>query len=251
MGVKKNFGYNLILTFCNYLFPLITYPYISRVLGVELIGTCSFVDSIVNYFILFSTLGVGSYGVREISRCGDDRERRNAVFSSLVTLNALFSILAVAVLVICTFTLPQLAEYKEFLGIGIIKLIFNLFLIEWFFQGIEQFKYITIRSVIIRAIYVMAILLFVKSKEDVYLYYGMTSAIVVINSIINWNYSRKFRSFSLKSVDLRLFIAPVITFGYYRLLTSMYTTFNTTFLGFSSGDVEVGYFSTATNSTAS
>lgn len=246
MGVKKNFGYNLILTFCNYLFPLITYPYISRVLGVELIGTCSFVDSIVNYFILFSTLGVGSYGVREISRCGDDRERRNAVFSSLVTLNALFSILAVAVLVICTFTLPQLAEYKEFLGIGIIKLIFNLFLIEWFFQGIEQFKYITIRSVIIRAIYVMAILLFVKSKEDVYLYYGMTSAIVVINSIINWNYSRKFRSFSLKSVDLRLFIAPVITFGYYRLLTSMYTTFNTTFLGFSSGDVEVGYFSTAT-----
>ena len=246
MGVKKNFGYNLILTFCNYLFPLITYPYISRVLGVELIGACGFVDSIINYFILFSMLGVGSYGVREISRCGDDLQRRSAVFSSLVTLNGLFSILAVIVLVVCTFTLPQLSEYKEFLGIGVVKLIFNLFLIEWFFQGIEQFKYITVRSVIIRSIYVLSILLFVKSRHDVYLYYGLTSAIVVINSIINWGYSRKFRTFSFKYVNLRLFIAPVITFGYYRLLTSMYTTFNTTFLGFSSGDVEVGYFSTAT-----
>lgn len=246
MGVKKNFGYNLILTFCNYLFPLITYPYISRVLGVELIGACGFVDSIINYFILFSMLGVGSYGVREISRCGDDLQRRSAVFSSLVTLNGLFSILAVIVLVVSTLTIPQLSQYKEFLGIGVVKLIFNLFLIEWFFQGIEQFKYITIRSVVIRSLYVLSILLFVKSKRDVYLYYGLTSAIVVINSIINWGYSRRFRKFSFKSVNLRLFIAPVITFGYYRLLTSMYTTFNTTFLGFSSGDVEVGYFSTAT-----
>ena len=246
MGVKKNFGYNLVLTFCNYLFPLITYPYISRVLGVELIGACSFVDSIINYFILFSMLGVGSYGVREISRCGDDHQRRTTVFSSLVSINALLSTVAIAALVVCTFTIPQLNSYKEFLGIGLVKLIFNIFLIEWFFQGIEQFKYITIRSVIIRALYVLAILLFVNNKEDVYIYYGLTTAIVVLNSIINWNYSRKFIRFSIRSINLKLILVPVLTFGYYRLLTSMYTTFNTTFLGFSSGDVEVGYFSTAT-----
>ena len=68
MSVRRNFIYNLILTFSSYLFPLLTYPYVSRVLGVIGIGTCNFVDSIIDYFILFSGLGIGSYGVREIAR---------------------------------------------------------------------------------------------------------------------------------------------------------------------------------------
>ena len=82
-SVKKNFGYNLLLTFCKYLFPLITYPYVSRVLGVDKIGTCNFVDGLINYFILFSTLGIGSFGVREIARCKGNLDERNRVFSSL------------------------------------------------------------------------------------------------------------------------------------------------------------------------
>ena len=246
MGVKKNFGYNLILTFCNYLFPLITYPYVSRVLGVNKIGICNFVDSIINYFILFSTLGVVSYGIREIARCGSDRKQRDEVFTNLFLTNLVLMVPALIVLFLCTKYVPQFQPYSAYLGIGAMKIIFNVFLIEWFFQGIERFKYITISSVIIRFFYVISVLLFVKEQEDVVIYYFLTTLIVVVNAIVNWSYSKKFTSFTFKHLSLRHYLIPILIFGYYRILTSMYTTFNVTFLGFASGNEEVGYFSTAT-----
>lgn len=244
--IKKNFGYNLVLTVCNYLFPLLTYPYVSRVLGVSNIGICNFVDSIINYFILFSMLGVGSYGVREIARCKDNQVRRNDVFSNLFFINALMTIMSIIVLILCTFLIPRLLPYREFLGVGVLKVLFNLFLIEWFFQGIQQFKYITIRSVIVRFIYVILIFLFVKNHDDTLIYYALTCLTIVLNSVFNWNYSKKFKRFSFKQIHISHYIKPILIFGYYRILTSMYTTFNTTFLGFSNNDTEVGYFSTAT-----
>lgn len=246
MGVKKNFGYNLILTGCNYIFPLIIFPYISRVLGVEQIGVCNFVDGIINYFIIFSMLGISSFGVREIARCGNNITQRNIVFSNLVFTNLLLTVLSVSSLVVCTYTIPKLLPYKEFLLVGILKIFFNVFLIEWFFQGIERFKYITIRSVIVRILYLIAIFIFVKSKEDSLVYFFLTSLMIVVNACTNWIYSINFRTFDFKHLRLRAFIKPILVFGYYRILTSMYTTFNTIFLGFTSGDVEVGFFSTAT-----
>lgn len=245
-SVKKNFGYNLILTFCNYLFPLLTYPYVSRVLGVNGIGACNYVDSIINYFILFAQLGIGSYGVREIARCKNNQEKRNEVFNNLFFVNVVMFIIASVSLVICTYNIPSLSPYKDFLLLGLIKLVFSLFLIEWFFQGIEQFKYITIRSVIVRMIYVISVFVFVHDKTDIYIYYGLTSLIIVLNAVFNWNYSRKFRTLSLSSLHPSVYITPILIFGYYRILTSMYTTFNVMFLGWTSGDTEVGYFTTAT-----
>ncbi len=245
-SLKKNFGYNLILTFCNYLFPLITYPYVSRVLGVENIGTCNFVDGIVNYFILISSLGLASYGVREIAKCRDNLERRNYVFSNLIVLNIITTIITTISLVCITFLLSSLKPYQEFLYLGVIKVVFNMFLIEWFFQGIQNFKYITIRSVFVRLLYVIFVFIFVNTKEDVIIYYGLTIGMIVINATINWLFSLKFRHFSFQNLQLKIFVLPILTFGYYQLLTSMYTTFNLVFLGFSTNDAEVGYFSTAT-----
>ena len=245
-SIKKNFSYNLILTFCNYLFPLLTYPYLSRVLGVEKIGVCNFVDSIIHYFILFSMLGVSSYGIREIAKCREHINQRNYVFSNLILINIIGTVVALLTLIGCTLWVPTFQPYREFLGIGAMKLVFHMFLIDWFFVGLQKFKYITIRSVIVRTIYVLLIFILVNSKEDANTYYALTVLATIVNAIINWNYSRNFRKLSFKHINLRLFILPVLTFGYYRVLTSMYTTFNIVFLGFTSGDVEVGYFSTAT-----
>lgn len=244
-SVKKNFSYNLILTGCNYIFPLIIYPYVSRVLGVENIGVCSYVDSIINYFVLFSMLGVGSLGVREISRCKDDLDLRNKVFSSLLSINLITTVFAVILLVLGTLFIPFLSEYKEYLGIGVIKLVFNAFLIEWFFQGIQEFKYITIRSVAIRILYIVSLFIFVRTKDDTLMYYALTCSITLVNALCNLSYSRRFCSFKFNSISPTLFIVPVLSFGYYRILTSLYTTFNTFYLGTISNNVEVGYFSTA------
>ena len=245
-SVKKNFAYNLLLTLSKYLFPLITYPYVSRVLGVTNIGICNFVDSLIDYFVLFSMLGVGSFGVREIARCKGDLDRRNKTFSSLVAMNFIGTIVAVVVLVVCTLYVPRLQEYRDFLWIGLVKLFFSLFLIEWLFEGLQEFKYITLRTIAVRTLYVISIFVFVHTPDDTVVYYALTVGTVFFNALLNWNYSKKFRKFIFSQINFRIFILPVLVFGYYRLLTYMYTTFNMVFLGFSSGDKEVGYFATAT-----
>ena len=245
-SLKKNFGYNLLLTFCNYFFPLITYPYVSRVLGVDKIGMCNFIDGIINYFVLFSVMGIGSYGVREIAKCRDNIALRNKVFSNLIALNLCGTFLAVIVLVFLTLFLPSFQPYRPFLWLGCVKLIFNVFLIDWFFQGLQKFKYITACSVFVRLVYVISVFVFVHDKEDAAIYFALLVMTTVINAVINWNYSQKYRTLSFKALTLSLYLTPVLVFGYYRILTSMYTSFNVVFLGFTSGDAEVGYFTTAT-----
>lgn len=248
-SIKRNFGYNLILTAANYIFPLIIYPYISRVLGVNNIGACNFVDSIINYFVLFSTLGVGSLGVREIARCTDNRLQRNIVFSNLLLFNMVMTFLSIIVLIICTYTISSLAPYKEFLLIGVFKLLFTPLTIEWFFQGIQVFKFITVRTIFVRILYVISLFVFVHKESDVYVYYTLTILIVLINGIWNYTYSKHFVSFTFKNFKPMLYFSPLLVFGYYRILTSLYTTFNTFYLGFTSGDMEVGFFTTATKIT--
>ena len=245
-SIKKNFGYNLLLTFCNYLFPLITYPYVSRVLGVDKIGMCNFVDGIINYFVLFSAMGIGSYGVREIAKCRDNIALRSKVFSNLIALNLCGTFFAVIILVLFTLFLPSFQPYRPFLWLGCVKLIFNVFLIDWFFQGLQKFKYITACSVFVRLVYVISVFVFVHDKEDAAIYFAFLVMTTVINAVINWNYSQKYRTLSFKSLTLSLYLTPVLVLGYYRILTSMYTSFNVVFLGFTSGDAEVGYFTTAT-----
>ncbi|WP_034523139.1 oligosaccharide flippase family protein [Bacteroides uniformis] len=92
-SIKKNFFFSTFLTISNYVFPLITYPYVSRVLQVERIGLCNFVDSIINYFILFSMLGISTYGIREIAKNKSDKTKLNQTFYDLISINILMSIL--------------------------------------------------------------------------------------------------------------------------------------------------------------
>lgn len=245
-SVKKNFAWNLILTCSGYVLPLITYPYISRVLGVGNIGICGYVDSIIDYLILFSALGVGSLGVREIARVKEDANQLREVFSSLLFFNTAMTILSCLVLVILAFTVPRLYEIREYVFIGLVKLISNAFLIEWFFKGLQDFRFITIRSLSIRVLYVFAVFAFIHTSNDVWIYYLLNSLMVLINSVVNYYYSRRFTRFSFGDIHLRKYISRILGFGYYLILTSLYTSFNTLFLGSVCPNEEVGYYVTAT-----
>ena len=99
-SIKYNFFMNALLTISGFIFPLITFPYVSRVLGVENIGICNFVDSLLNYFILFSVMGVSSYGVREIARYADDKKTLQVIFSNLVCINGVGTIITAILLVV-------------------------------------------------------------------------------------------------------------------------------------------------------
>lgn len=245
ISLKKNILYSSLLTVSNFLFPLLVYPYISRVLGATNIGICNFIDSVINYFILFSMMGINTIGIREIAKIKTDTHQLSKTYSSLLSLNLITTCIALIALFISVLIIPELAKHKTTMYIGALKLLFNSLLIEWFYKGLENFKFITQRSVLIRIAYVILIFLLVKNKEDYNIYYGITVMTIVINACINLFYAKKFTSFSLKIISFEHYLRPYFILGVYYFLTSMYSSFNIAYLGFIAGETEVGYYTTA------
>jgi len=245
-SLKKNFFYSAFLTLANYVFPLITYPYVSRVLGVTNIGICNFVDGVVNYFILFSMMGISVVGVREIAASRDNQQQKDSTFSGLLSLNAATSLVAALALLASIFLFPKLYAYKELMGIGVIRLISNFLCIEWLFKGLEDFRYITFRSIVIKSLFVVAVFVFIRKPEDYGLYYLLLCLSILVNALVNIIHSRRFVSFTWKRISLRSLAGPYFLIGLYSIMTSMYTTFNVIFLGFASTDEQVGFYSSAT-----
>jgi len=245
-GIKKNFFYNMILTVGNYIFPLLTYPYVSRVLGASNIGAFSYSDAIIDYFILFASLGIISFGVREIARVKNNPEKRNQIFSTLLFLNILLSFLAIAILIVAVNVIPKLFAYKPYLFVGITKIAFSALLIEWLYQGLSEFKYITIRSIVVRSLFVISVFCFVRDAGDTLIYYLLICLTVFFNAILNLWQSRKYVCFRTSAIKIGSVMIPVLVFGLYKILTAMYTSFNIIYLGSVSDDTQVGYYYTAT-----
>lgn len=244
--LKKNIFYSALLTVANYVFPLITYPYVSRVLGVTNIGICNFVDNIVNYFLVFSTMGISILGVREIAEARDDRARRDQVFSSLLFLNALTTFIAAAVLLAVTFLVPSLNEYRRLLFVGVAKLVANGLFLEWLYQGIEEFRYITRRSILIKTFYVISVFLFIRTADDYEVYFLLLALSAIANALVNAFCSRNYVSFKPSLVRPRPFVKSYFILGVNFILTSMYTSFNVMYLGLRTDPDQVGFYTSAT-----
>ena len=246
MSLQKNFIYSSILTVSKYLFPLIVYPYVSRTLGLSNIGIVNFVDNLVNYFVFISMMGITTVGVREIAAVRSNQQELSKTFVSLLSLTAITTLIAVAALWIAMYTVPALMPYQDLLYVGLIKLVFNLFLMEWFFMGVEDFRYITNRSILVKCLYVLCVFMFVKDASDYKVYYGISVAMVTVNALINLIYIRKFVHYSFHAIDMRPLYRAFLIMGVYVLLTNVYTSLNPVWLGFVTDTDEVGYFTTAT-----
>lgn len=248
MGIKKNVIYSGILTTSLYIFQFITYPYVARVLGVTNIGICNFAQSLVQYFVLFASLGTMSLGVREIAKCNSDQVKRNKVFSSIIVLNFIITAIVLILYLASIELVPQLQHYKKLLYVGALQLVASVFTIEWLFRGLEDFKFITLRNLAIRVLYVVAVFLFVRTRDDYTMYFVLTAGLYISNSIINIIYSRHLVKFRWQSIPecINNYMKPMSLLGIQNILLTMYTSFNVVYLGFVSGDTQVGYYTTAT-----
>lgn len=244
-SIKKNFAYKSVLTLSTYLINFITFPYVARVLGVERIGLVNFVDNTVNYFLLFATMGVGLLGVREIAAVKEDKKRRDQVYSNVLALNLLFTLVSLGIYLLCIATIPKLRQYDELFYIGTAKILFTVFLVEWYFTGVENFRYITLRSILIKVLYIISVFLFVRDTSDYRLYFILTVGVVVLNALINQFYIRRFVRIRWRDIQLFKYLKQNVTLGIYTLMTSMYLTFNVMYLGLVSNNTEVGYYTTA------
>lgn len=246
--MKKNIVYSSILTTSLYIFQFITYPYVSRVLGVTNIGICNFAQSVVIFASLFSTFGIINLGVREIAAAKGDKEKLNKTFSGIFQINLLLTLAAIILYIAAIEILPQLTPYRKLLYIGIFQILFNTLTMEWLFKGLEDFKYITKRTIWVRIAYVIAIFIFIQNKDDYYLYFIITVGLYVLNGLINSIYSHKLVKFTWQpTIDIfKKYATPILFLGSQALLQTLYTSFNVVYLGFVSNDDQVGYYTTAT-----
>lgn len=245
--IRKNFGYNIILNISTYVASLITFPYVSRVLGAESIGIVTYVNQFVQYFILFSMLGVVGIGTREIAGCGNDEKKRSETFSSLLGISTAFTVIVLFVYGLCICFIPTFIEYKKLFLIGSAQILFTTFQIEWFYRGIEDFRYITIRNIAIRVLYIVLLFILVKNESDYIIYFILSTGVVVINAIINLLYSRKFITFRLTKESLqntwKPFSKQFAILGANNIMNSFYSSFNVVYLGLVCAKTEVGYYS--------
>ena len=226
---------------------MITFPYVARVLHPEGIGIVSLTESTVGYAIMFAALGIPIYGIREVSKYRQDQVALNKLFSELFVIHLFLSfIIFIGYLALIIFN-KEFAANANFYFVGSLMILLNVFSIEWFFQGIEQFQFITIRSLLIKVVQIIAIFIFVTSKQDGLLYFIITTVTFGLNAFVNFFYSRKFVKFDffINLGHLKKHIKPLSFIFSSLAFISIYTLMDTILLGLMSTHESVGYYATA------
>ena len=248
-SVKVNYILNLINTGTQMLFPLITFPYICRVIEADGIGQINFFQSIISYISLFTCLGIPMYAIREIARDRSDVVQMNRTAMEILLLHSMLTLVGYAIVAILCLTVPQIQVNIPLFLILSLTIFFMAIGCEWFYQGIEDFKYITIRGLIIKTVSVVLLFIFVKSKTDL-LYYGCYTVFGVLGgNIFNFFRLRKYihrENIIFSELHIKRHIKPVLKVFSFSVVTSIYLQLNTVLLGFLKNALAVGYFAAAT-----
>lgn len=248
-SVKVNYILNLINTGTQMLFPLITFPYVCRVIEADGIGQINFFQSIISYISLFTCLGIPMYAIREIARDRSDVVQMNRTAMEILLLHSMLTLVGYAIVAILCLTVPQIQVNIPLFLILSLTIFFTAIGCEWFYQGIEDFKYITIRGLIIKTVSVVLLFIFVKSKTDL-LYYGCYTVFGVLGgNIFNFFRLRKYihrENIIFSELHIKRHIKPVLKVFSFSVVTSIYLQLNTVLLGFLKNALSVGYFAAAT-----
>lgn len=244
-SIRENFIYNIINTVCGLLFPLVTYPYAFRILTANGIGIVNFLNSIISYIVLLTSLGIPLYGIRETARVRDNPRELTRTTIEIISLNLFLNIIGYLIVFILCLTIP---EIKELWGLFILlstSIIFTTLGCQWFYSGIEDFKYITIRGLIVRIACTVFLFLVVKSKNDLYWYALYTVLITSGNYIINFICLKNkisVKSISISELNILKHIKPASAVFIFSLITSIYLNLDKVMLGFMQDAKSVGYY---------
>ena len=235
-----------MLSLSQLIFPLITFPYVARVILPTGIGEVTFVESLCRYIIIFSALGIPIYGVREIAKVKGKKEKLNKLFTELLIIHFTITIFISSLFAISIYLIPLLHNYLEFYLWGLLLIISNVFVIEWYFQGISQFKFITIRNLIVKSILTISVFIFVNEKEDVLIYFSIIVIASVFNSVINFVYALRTVNldFSSNLNEFKRHIKPLFLIFSSIAFISIYTLLDTIMLGFMTDERSVGLYTT-------
>jgi len=244
--LKKNLFFTLILSVSQFIFPLITFPYSSRILGPQGIGTVNFIDSFTQYFILISALGIPTYGVREIAKHRHDKTAMDKLFSEILIIHIASTTLFAVIYIVMALLLPSVNIHLNLVFAGIALMYFTAFMVEWFYGGIEKFSYITMRSLGVRILSIVALFLILKPGSQPIVYYLIIVLAAAFTSFLNMINLRKHVTVTFVGLTFKKHLKPLIILLSSALAVSVYVLMDNIILGFIKGDAAVGIYATAT-----
>lgn len=243
-SIKKNAVLNGIRNICNLIFPLITIPYVSRVLSVESMGKYNFSQSIVSYFLLIAALGIDKYAVREGTKYRDNKKQFSQFASEVFTINIISTILAYLLLVLYLLYSKKGQEYSNCILVFSIQIIFTTIGIEWLYSIYEDYQYITIRSILFKAISLVLLFAFVRKPSD-YMSYAAISVFAVVGSnFMNYIHAKKYCKLKLTfHFNANSAIKAILIIFATNIAIQIYVNSDVTMLGYLKNDNVVGIYS--------
>lgn len=251
-SIKGNILLNGINTLTGIIYPVITFPYAARVLLPEGIGVINFLNSIIGYIVLLTSLGIPMYAVKEVAKYRDDKFTRDKITIEIIGLSTILCIIGYVIVWLLAEFIPQVHHQAALFYILSLTIVFTAIGVNWFYQGIEDFKFITIRAIIIRTCAAVALFIFVKKPTDLLIYGMITVGSTVGNNFINFVHLRRYidiRIFCFRELSFMRHLKPALQVFILNLIVSLYIQLNSIMLGFMSGDKEVGYFTAGTKIT--
>lgn len=239
-SVTRNYIYNLIYQILMLILPLISTPYISRVLGAENIGIYSYTISIITYFILFGSLGITLYAQREIAYVQDNKEKRSKIFWEIT----IFRCITILIAILIYYIYINENEYQLYYQILSIEFIATCLDISWFFQGIEEFKKTITRNIIIKLLSIISIFIFVKEKSDLNNYFIIYVVSNLLGNLSLWLYlPRYIQKVKIKTLNILKHLKPTISLFIPQIAIQVYVLLDKVMLGMIISDKsEVGYY---------
>jgi len=244
VSIRKNYFYQLLYQFVTLLIPLITTPYLARVLGVSHIGMISYTLSIVSYFVVFGSVGVSSYGQREIAMARDDKKKVTKIFWELFFYKCFTSFLSFCLYLGLIFTMKDTFTIMLILSFHILS---SLLDISWLYQGLEEYQYISIRNIVVKILFTISIFVFIRNAHDVVLYVFLYMLSLLFSSLSLWIRLPKLLV-KIKFGTIHIFSHWKNTLIYFlpQIATSIYTMLDQTMLGILTGSkVENGLYEQA------
>lgn len=245
-SVKLNMVMNALLTMSNILFPLITFPYVTRILLPSGMGKVTFAASVVAYFSMFAQLGIPTYGVRTCAKIRDNKKLLSKIVQELLILNIITVIIAYVIFLFSVAAIPKFNQDKALLMVMGISILLNAMGTEWLYKALEQYSYITIRSVIFKFVALFAMFLLIHDSSDYIVYGGITIFAASASNILNFINLRKH--IFLKPAggyEFKKHLKPMLIFFAVSVAATIYTNLDNVMLGFMKDDTEVGFYTAA------
>lgn len=247
-SVKFNALMNTLLTASNMLVSLITIPYVTRILSVERLGDVSFAQSVSTWVSALCMVGINVYGVRECAKVRDDERELARVVRELLTIITITTAVSLAGYAIAIVTVPSFASLAPLMWMFLVGTLMLSYGVEWFYQGIEQYSYITARSVVFKVAALVATILLVRRPEDYLVYGGILALVTCGNNLLNLLRLNKLVDIRhVRDVNIRRHFRPLAAFGAQSIAQAVYLSFDSTLLGIlASGNYQVGLYQLAT-----